>query len=480
MLAVSNMTGLRWLFLIPLLCGCSKSDMPAHWGKPVPELDSRLQAFFAAKEAQAHELTQQHGKLVPAELWPYFKAGSKSDWKKVSRLYFEISNRSNQFDGSEEDELMLTPAWQTVNETFRVYEQLSAAEPKYLLEYGHDIVESIPAGSVYFGGTDAGRFVVTFLVKDHPRGNPFFVLTQNALTDSLYLDYLRQMYATNLVTLTAEDSQNGFNGYLEEANKRYEGGKLLPGENYTIVDGRPSISGEVAVMAINAKLVRTLFDNNPDREFFIEQSFRQVIGWCHPHLSPHGFVFKINRTPWKSLPSDLVSQDREFWNRWTAKLIGPWLDEKTSVQEITNFVIKVYLHKDLAGFTGDPDYIHTARMWTQLPDHLGAAVTFSKSRSAIGELYAWRSRVAQTAGEQMAMKRQADYALRQALALCPYQIDTVTHYLNLLIEENRFDEATGVLKLVGLFHPKEQDYQNWVAERMSIIEAYRKKIDQPK
>ena len=60
--------------------------------------------------------------------------------------------------------------------------------------YANDIIASIPPGSIYFGGTDPGRFLITAMEKSQVNADPFFLLTQNALADGNYLDYLRSMY----------------------------------------------------------------------------------------------------------------------------------------------------------------------------------------------------------------------------------------------------------------------------------------------
>ena len=64
---------------------------------------------------------------------------------------------------------------------------------KYAIAFGNDIIQSIPDGSIYFGGTDPGRFVVTALMESHADGKPFFTLSQNPLR------------RCNLFTLSAGD-----------------------------------------------------------------------------------------------------------------------------------------------------------------------------------------------------------------------------------------------------------------------------------
>ena len=86
---------------------------------------------------------------------------------------------------------------------------------KYAIAFGNDIIQSIPAGSIYFGGADPGRFVVTALMESHADGKPFFMLSQNPLADVTYLHYLRAMYGGKIYTPTDEDLQKSFQDYTD-------------------------------------------------------------------------------------------------------------------------------------------------------------------------------------------------------------------------------------------------------------------------
>ena len=66
--------------------------------------------------------------------------------------------------------------------------------------------------------------------------NPFFTLTQNALADGSYLDYLRAMYGGKIYTPTAEDSQRCYQEVLADAQRRLQEHKLKPGRRCE--DGR--------------------------------------------------------------------------------------------------------------------------------------------------------------------------------------------------------------------------------------------------
>jgi hypothetical protein len=79
---------------------------------------------------------------------------------------------------------------------------------------------------------------------------------------------------------------------LEDARRRLEHDQnfpgeprqLHPGEVVTIVEGKTQVRGPGAVMMINGLLAKTIFDKNPDREFYIEESI--PLDWMYPICCP--------------------------------------------------------------------------------------------------------------------------------------------------------------------------------------------------
>ena len=205
--------------------------------------------------------------------------------------------------------------------------------------------------------------------------------------------------------------------------------QLKPGESFRMVDGKPQISGQVAVMEINGLLAKIIFDKNPDREFYIEESF--PLDWMYPYLEPHGLIMKINRQPLSELSDEIVSQDHDYWTKYVTPMIGGWLNDDTTVSEVAAFAEKVYLRQDFSGFTGDPRFVQN--------DY--SHKMFSKLRSSIAGLYAWRLEHAADAAEKERMARAADFAFRQAWALCPYSPEAVFRYVNFLLKQKRISDA---------------------------------------
>jgi hypothetical protein len=465
-----------------LVVGCNEQKAPLDAEKLSPEVESQLRSFFAAKHQQAVRLVQVDKafyadwedkpllitKGLAPEVWPFFKAGENGDWQKMVKLSLQMASRSYQFDNPTNrlDERLSSTVWQTISETFRAFEELSAADPKYLLAYGRDIMKTIPQGSVFFAGTDAGRFLITFLSRSQPDGDPFFIISQNQLTDGLSLAYLRSMYANKIYIPTADDSQKAFQDYLADAKQRLEENRLKPGEDVKFVGSQIQVSGKVAVMGINGLLAKIIFDKNPNRTFFLDE--QMPLDWTYAYLVPRGFVFQINRQPLVELSPKVVEQDRAFWVGWVSKTLGDWLTDSTSVKQICGFAEKTYVRKDLTGFTGDPQFVRTARNWKPIRDFLGASAVFSKSRTSIARVYWTRAQQAKTPRERERMLKEADFAFRQALALCPYQTDTVGNCVNFFFDQKRFADAVLVARTSGKFNIQNPQYQQWV---QSVINA---------
>ena len=415
------------------------SSTPTNSAKPW--FDTRLRAFFAAKEAQARQFAAQTNEPAPPDVWRYFAAATNGDWQTTTNLWLAMHERSGQYGVLKRNEPM-HKIWAAILETEVAWEQFANGKEKYLLAYGNDIIKSIPPGSIYFGGNDAGLGVITAMSESHADGKPFFTLTQNALTDASYLEYLRAMYGATLSIPTGEDFQKSYQDYLADAERRLAENKLKPGEEVRRTENRVQITGHVAVMSINALLARTIFDSNPNREFYVVESF--PLDWMYPHLSPNGLIMKINREPLAELSDEIVRQDHDYWARQLQPMLGSWLNDGTSVAEVAEFIGKVHLRHDLGGFTGDPQFIQDA--WAQK--------AYSKLRGAIGGIYAWRATNAKNPEEKQRMTRAADLALRQAYALCPNSPENLFRYVALLVSSGRTDDARRLAETSLKLDPK--------------------------
>lgn len=440
-------------------CGKKKGTIP----------DPAIARFVVAKRAQAKEIADAQTNKVPHTVWKFFDAIERNDWNAATNLFASLQAQKSPPNPSRLSSILqaarqrfgLAPApvsalslhtelWSPIMETLGTYEVFHEWDHKWMHRYGRDIIESIPANSIYFGGTDPGRFVISALSDSHRQGRPFYTLTQNALADGTYLDYLRTMYGSKIAIPTPNDSQRAFQEYLADAQERLKTNRLKPGEDVKIVSTRVQVSGQIAVMEINGLIAKVILEKNPGREFYLEESF--PLDWMYPQLSPHGLILKLHKEPLTELSEKAVAKDRDYWKRYVKELIGDWVSEETSVKEICEFGERVYLRKDLARFQGD----------TGFAQNEAAQKGFSKLRSAIGGLYAWRAEHAGTEEERERMLKEADFAFRQALALCPYSPEAVYRYVNLLLSQKRKSEAQIVARTLLRLSPTDVSAKNLV------------------
>ncbi len=370
--------------------------------------------------------------------------------------------------------------------------------------------------AILFGGTDPGRFCPTYMIfcesftphAQQPKEDQKFdrrdvyIITQNALADGTYMDYIRahynrskqidppffqellrgtneiqQNYTTNFLARMAYqfldkpltelgariearrrkegvypreeiyiptplDSEVCYRDYMSDVQQRLDHDQRFPNEPKQIKpgelviprgDGTVSVSGQTSVMAINGLLCKVIFDHCPSNEFFVEESF--PLDWMYPYLSPFGVIMKINRQPVEEMTAEAVKRDHEFWSRYSERLIGNWMTYDTTVKEITDFVQKVYLQHDYSGFKGNRRFVRDEQ----------AQKSFSKLRSAIGgSIYEWRFQHPKNAAEQQRMLKEANFALAQAFAFCPSSPEAVYHYVVLLMNLGRIDDALQV------------------------------------
>jgi hypothetical protein len=422
------------------VAGCEKKQGVTLWQSLAnPDDIQQLKSFVAEKEAQANAATNE----APRDLSAYLAAAKEGDWATVNNMMQDFDRRSPMRGNTGAvDKRLCGTDWQIIMEVWGGLQAFAEGNEKYSALYASDIINSIPRGSIYFGGTDAGRFLVTAMEKDQAHGDPFFTLTQNALADNTYLDYLRAMYGDKIYVPTLEDLQNCFNDYYADVQRRMKINQLKPGEDISVDPdtGKMRVGGQVAVMQINALLVKIIFDSNTNRDYYVQESF--PLDWMYPYLEPHGLIFKLNRQPLDRLSDETVQTDRDYWAKTITPMIGDWLHEDTSVADIAAFNEKVFLNHDFGGFTGDTNFVLNKYSYR----------TFSKDRCSIADLYAWRAKHSDDAAEKDRMNRAADFAYRQAWALCPYLPETVYRYVQFLMEqENRKADALLIAETAAKF-----------------------------
>ena len=281
------------------------------------------QTHRAIAERIAHRLNQE----LPLEIDAFFKAVDKGDWDEISSRWKELATHTHQYTYSKSDRPDLEPYWQTVLDAYGVAEQAHNWPAQKLLDYGNAIVDSLRPGMVYVGGTDDGRWVPELI--NETSDNPHIVITQNALADSTYLDYVRELYGDQFNPLSQEDSQRAFAEYTADAQKRLqhdldfpdEPKQVLPGEDIKMVDGHVQVSGMTAVMAINDKLVQMLAAMNPDLSFAVQES--QPLRGTYADALPLGPLMELNaQSDENPFNQQLAQQSVDYWRSTAQDLLA--------------------------------------------------------------------------------------------------------------------------------------------------------------
>jgi hypothetical protein len=479
-----------------LVGGCKRAPTPLDQS-PV---SSQLKHFIGEKKAQATAAAAAEKREMLPEYETFFAAAEKGDWGTVSNTYENLQGvrtQSRQNSGvtasggsrisrffanlrtrivKRADEAtmrqMQGTQWEDAKEVYGAFDCLASdvERDKYFVTLGQDIIRSIPAGSIYLGGSDPGRWTVTALQTSHVNGDPFFTLTQNAMADPTYIEYLRSMYGKKIYVPTPEDSQKCFQYYMEDIQRRIvhdqtlksEPRQVKPGENVQVdASGHVQVSGQVAVMGINAELVKVIFDHETKREFYVEESF--PLDWMYPHLEPHGLIMKINREPLAELSEEVIRKDHEFWSQRLTPILGDWLKEDTSVQEICAFEEKVYFRHDFTGFKGDPRFVSDdwPQWMSKLRSSIGSIYLFRMGRNPSGAIVPPESVAKGEALDRMG--KEADFALRQAFAICPASPEVVFRYVQFLVDQRRSVDALAVAEIALKAHEGKPDVQTFRA-----------------
>jgi tetratricopeptide (TPR) repeat protein len=343
-----------------------------------------------------------------------------------------------------------------------------------------EIAELSKAGPLYeperFKQVQLSEYLTDF-IKENPQSWTRIRLNRLFLEAAYPKEITRSLGAVypdrEIYTPTPEDSARCFQEYMADAQRRMQNNQLKPGEDVRVVkdpDGkeRVQVSGQVAVMNINGLLTKVIFDHNPKNEFFVEESF--PLDWMYPYLTPFGIIMKINRQPLPMLTEDIYSRDHQFWKQFSKRLTGDVIDYDTPLKQTVEWIEKTYLRHDLNGFTGDRRFLHDD----------DAQKSFSKLRSSIAGVYAWRlgpyctpEFAPKTLADKERLLKETDFAFRQAFAFCPYSPEAVFRYAQLLLQLRRFDDAALVTETCLKLDP----YNGQVRGLLESIKSY-KKMDQ--
>ncbi|HEY3760421.1 MAG TPA: hypothetical protein VGN23_01560 [Verrucomicrobiae bacterium] len=440
------------LFFFP---ACAKEKYSSWDSYPDVAIAAQLKRFVAEKTAQAEASVAIDGHPMSPELNQLFEAAARGDWPAVDKDFTILKKLSSQSG----------IAWQSAINIWGAFNAVTSGNPKYSMLFTSEIINSIPPGSIYFGGTGVPSFLVAVMEKSQTKGAPFFLIVQDDLARGGYLDYLHSLYGNQIYIPKSEDLQKCSEDYIEDVQKRAQDHRLNPGEN-VVMDpktGRVSTNSYYAMIGIDAIVTKIIFDQNSNRDFYIEQGF--PFDWMYPYLEPHGMILKLNRQPLSSLSDGVIKQDHDYWAKLLQPMIGNWLHDDTSAQDVADFAEKVFLRHDFTSFTGDPQFIQNE--YSQSPYYQ----MFSKERLSIAGLYMWRADQTSDLAEKKRMDAAADYACRQAWAICPDSDLATVEYVQLLMQEKRKSDALLIAETANKFRSTAGSGQPGTSQIDALITA---------
>ncbi len=329
--------------------------------------------------------------------------------------------------------LSLLPLWSN-------FDGCSQAGHWYGYYFGADIMRDMDKNAVYYGGSDPGRFVPTYMAFVESQQNNYWkrepdfdrrdvtVITQNALCDDYYCHYIRDQYDERFrpKTFTWFERWLGRDKAYpvipvtclnhEELLACWDEYQTWPDVAERVKKGGPVLrQGTNDVFDINGIVARKIFEKNKkDHTFYLEQSV--PIDWMYSYLLPFGLIFKFNPEPMGSIPLAAIEEDRKYWDAYSARLLN------------------------------DPRFC--------VDDH--ARITFAKLAFWHSDLYRWRN-----------LPKEQEYWLRMSLALCPKLQDAVMSLSRLLSTEQRYDEAIAAVKQALVEDPRNENYTpilTWLSE----------------
>ena len=241
---------------------------PVRLAKTPEEIVAGKLAYFARSRLEITRAMAKHkGFAVPEEIESFFAAVEKGDFDKTKSLFDQLFGKEATQQPPEVAALRAA-----VLDAYGAAEQVNKWPAQELLNYGNELLGVVPPGGVYIGGTDEGRWVPT-LLNETGGDDKRIIITQNALADKNYLEYLSHLYPDTIKLPGEQDSASVFNDYLMDADRRSKNKQLRPGEDFKNEGGRVQVSGQVAVMAINERLLNMVMDKNPELAFFMQESF---------------------------------------------------------------------------------------------------------------------------------------------------------------------------------------------------------------
>lgn len=341
---------------------------------------------------------------IPRDFRRLMKAAVNTKWPAVSNAYARIWPHSHQYENTRPDPRITTELWNPVHETYWIaYYFAEGWSPELAQNYASALLEYLPSNSVFFAGTDASRFVAAPLAENGLRPDLFFI-SPNALADSLYMDYMEDLYGARLWIPNPDERRAAFQRLIAEVKSGRSATPYIQLEDSTF-----PIVGIEGIGEINAVLIEDILGNNQSKHsFFLDEGFTHPR--LRPRLKPHGLLLELCPEPIASLSPEEVAADMAYWEQTEKSLFAT------------------------PGFAE-----------SQAP-----RLTYAVMRAAIARVYAVRS-----------MAEPAEKAFQQAMRLAPFVCNAHYDYVMLcLIPRGETDKAVEILNQLIEQYPNHQAFRD--------------------
>ena len=281
---------------------------------PEEVVASKVTRFAQDRLRITHAMAERFKVSVAPDVERFFQAVAAGRWEELNADFEALKQRRERGNGED-----LGVLWGPILETLLIAECGHNWPAQKLLDYGEATLGALRPGMVYVGGTDPGRGIPT-LLNETSDAERHIVITQNALADGSYLQYVNFLYGDRMTTLTPEESQSAFQDYMADAQQRLahdqqfpdEPKQIRPGEDIQMVDNRVQVSGQVAVMAINENLLQAIMAKNPDLSFALEESF--PLKSTYPNAMPLGSLMELGvQDVQNSFTRETAAQAVNYW-----------------------------------------------------------------------------------------------------------------------------------------------------------------------
>ena len=378
----------------------------------------KVRQFVKKRRDLMRAIAVREGKEVPREIEEFFDALEAGNWNDIEARWKVLAAKSGQFEGSTHAP-ELDPFWPAVLDAYGVAEQAHLWPAQKLLDYGNSILDSLKPGMIYVGGTDAGRWVPE-LLNETRDGEQHIIVTQNALADSRYVDFMNTLYGDRMSPITSDDSKRAFEEYTSDARRRYEHDiefpdepkQVRPGEDIRIVDGKVSVSGQVAVMTINERLLQILMEKNPDVGFALQQSY--PLKSTYAEAIPNGPIMELRAQ--ENFTPERANQVVDYWRNTATQL------------------------------TSDPQ--------AALSEEVRSS--YAKLATSQGMLLLERNFVT-----------EAEQTFRTAIELAPANSEALFNYINLLASQGRSSEAIPIVENAARQNRENQQFRDLLRQLRS-------------